>query len=304
MSLEQQIRRAIENGLKCREKEFIIFPFGDIGVRVKNCLNTCYGIEEAYIIDNHLCKYNPKIKDIAFLDTLNLKDYVVLLASTDSSKYDELKVCLLEYFPRESIVELPMMLKAKEEKIKRYTTLIGKYSYGPLCCDHRYIKSIGAFSGFGKGSNVVLNHPMEYITMHPMIYAGRADEEVEYEYDELKKRPWYFPGVQPHDIKKVNRRITIGNDVWFGENVIVTNGANIGNGVIAGAGAVITKDVPDYAVVVGVPARIIRYRYTPEQIEKLNKIAWWDWPDEVIRERYDDFYLDIEEFLEKYYFEN
>jgi len=62
MSLEQQIRRAIENGLKCREKEFIIFPFGDIGVRVKNCLNTCYGIEEAYIIDNHLCKYNPKIK--------------------------------------------------------------------------------------------------------------------------------------------------------------------------------------------------------------------------------------------------
>ena len=50
----------------------------------------------------------------------------------------------------------------------------------------------------------------------------------------------------------------------------------------AGAGAVITKDVPDYAVVAGVPARIIRYRFTPEQIELLNQIAWWDWPDEKI----------------------
>ena len=142
---------------------------------------------------------------------------------------------------------------------------------------------------------------MEYITTHPLLYAGRNYEAVEEDYADFKERRFYFPGVQPREVKKVNKRITIGNDVWLGENVIITNGANIGNGVIAGAGAVITKDVPDYAVVVGVPAKIIRYRYTPEQIEKLNKIAWWDWPDEVIRERYDDFYLDIEAFLEKYY---
>ncbi len=82
--------------------------------------------------------------------------------------------------------------------------------------------------------------------------------------------------------------------------MIITNGANIGNGVIAGAGAIITKDVPDYAVVLGVPARIVRYRYTKEQIEKLNKIAWWDWPDEVIRKRYDDFYIGIDDFIKKY----
>lgn len=52
--------------------------------------------------------------------------------------------------------------------------------------------------------------------------------------------------------------------MWLGQNVLITNGSNIGNGVIAGAGTIITKDVPEYAVVVGVPARIIRYRYTPE----------------------------------------
>ncbi|MBR6669381.1 MAG: CatB-related O-acetyltransferase, partial [Ruminococcus sp.] len=93
-------------------------------------------------------------------------------------------------------------------------------------------------------------------------------------------------------VKKL-KRSKIGNDVWFGKNVLITNGANIGNGVIAGAGAVITKDVPDYAIVGGVPARIIRYRYTPEQIEALNKIQWWNWSDDEIRERYDDFFISL-----------
>ena len=62
----------------------------------------------------------------------------------------------------------------------------------------------------------------------------------------------------------------------------------------------ISKDIPDYAVVVGVPARIIRYRYTKEQIETLNKIAWWNWTDEKIRECFDDFYLEIEKFIKKH----
>lgn len=109
-----------------------------------------------------------------------------------------------------------------------------------------------------------------------------------------------FRGVEPKGRAEKLHRITIGNDVWLGANVIITNGANIGNGVIAGAGAVITKDVPDYAIVAGVPARIIRYRYTPEQIEALNRIQWWNWSDEEIRERYEDFYIPIEEFIAKY----
>jgi Acetyltransferase (isoleucine patch superfamily) len=83
----------------------------------------------------------------------------------------------------------------------------------------------------------------------------------------------------------------------LGKNVIITNGSNIGNGVIAAACAVITKDVPDYAVVAGIPARIMKYRYSSAQIDKLNKIAWWDWSDETIRLCYNDFYEDIETFI-------
>lgn len=62
----------------------------------------------------------------------------------------------------------------------------------------------------------------------------------------------------------------------------------------------ITRNVPDYAVVAGAPARTVRYRYSEEQIKDLNKIAWWDWTDEKIREYYDDFYLDVEEFIHKF----
>jgi serine acetyltransferase len=61
-------------------------------------------------------------------------------------------------------------------------------------------------------------------------------------------------------------------------------GAKIGNGAVIGAGAVVTKDVPDYAIVGGVPAKIIRYRFEPEEIEALNRIKWWDWPDKKIKE--------------------
>ena len=75
----------------------------------------------------------------------------------------------------------------------------------------------------------------------------------------------------------------------------------IGNGAIIGAGSIVIRDVPDYAVVVGVPGRVIRYRYENNVIEKLNRISWWDWTDDILRERFDDLYLDVNEFVEKYY---
>ena len=97
------------------------------------------------------------------------------------------------------------------------------------------------------------------------------------------------------------QRIKIGHDVWFGKNVTVTTSVStIGNGVIAAAGAIITKDIPDYAIVAGVPARVIRYRYSDSQIKSLNRIRWWDWTDDEIRSRFEDFYIPIEDFIKKY----
>ena len=80
-----------------------------------------------------------------------------------------------------------------------------------------------------------------------------------------------------------NERVIIGNDVLISLNAIILSGVKIGNGAVVGAGAVVTKDVPPYAVVAGVPAKVIRYRLPQEQIELLETIQWWDWPLEKIR---------------------
>lgn len=97
----------------------------------------------------------------------------------------------------------------------------------------------------------------------------------------------------------IDLKINIGNDVWVGQGANFLYGVTIGNGAIIGAYTVVAKDVPAYAVVVGNPYRIIRMRFTPEQIEELNKINWWDWDSKTIESRKNDM-KDIDVFLSKY----
>ena len=77
--------------------------------------------------------------------------------------------------------------------------------------------------------------------------------------------------------------VVIGNGVWIGDSVIVLPGVRIGDGSVIGAGSVVTKSIPDYAVAAGVPARVIRYRFSPQVIEVLRRIEWWAWPVDTIR---------------------
>ena len=84
-------------------------------------------------------------------------------------------------------------------------------------------------------------------------------------------------GYQPDQ-----RDTIIGHDVWFGHGALVLPGARIGNGVIVGAGAVVGGIVPDYAVVAGNPAQVLRMRFSPDEIAQLNALAWWDWPADRI----------------------
>ena len=99
-----------------------------------------------------------------------------------------------------------------------------------------------------------------------------------------------------------NKRTIIGNDVWIGAGVILLGeggGLCVGDGAIIGAGAVVTKDVPPYAIVGGNPARIIRYRFDEKTIRRLLALKWWNWPIKRILAAKDDF-VDVNLFLEKY----
>ena len=93
--------------------------------------------------------------------------------------------------------------------------------------------------------------------------------------------------------------IVVGNDVWIGEDALILDGVEIGDGAIVGARAVVAKAVPPYAVVAGNPARIVKYRFSPAEIEALLRIKWWQWPDEQIREALPAM-KEVSLFLERY----
>jgi acetyltransferase-like isoleucine patch superfamily enzyme len=94
--------------------------------------------------------------------------------------------------------------------------------------------------------------------------------------------------------------VSIGNDVWIGMNAIILSGVSIGDGAVVAAGAVVVKDVPPYAIVLGVPAIVKGYRFNTEVIQALLEIRWWNWDTKKIVENVDDFYIDIEEFIKKH----
>lgn len=93
--------------------------------------------------------------------------------------------------------------------------------------------------------------------------------------------------------------IKIGNDVWLCQGVKVLSGVTIGDGAIVGAYSVVSKSIPPYAVAVGNPAKVKKFRFGPRVRNKLLKIAWWNWEDDLIKERINDF-KNITTFVKKY----
>lgn len=99
-------------------------------------------------------------------------------------------------------------------------------------------------------------------------------------------------------IRPEARRVHIGNDVWIGQMVFIKEGVSIGDGAIIGAHTVVTNDIPPYAIVVGNPGRVIRYRFPDETVKRLLEMKWWEMSESEIR-RICDMFFSIEEFLSK-----
>lgn len=129
---------------------------------------------------------------------------------------------------------------------------------------------IGAFCSIGARTRIggLSRHPTHWLSTHPAFFSPRAQAGFTF-VDTL-----HFDEIAD---------VTIGNDVWIGAGALVLDGVTIGDGAIIAAGAVVTRDVAPYAVVGGVPARLIRFRYEDASIRALLELAWWSWPMEKIR---------------------
>lgn len=174
------------------------------------------------------------------------------------------------------------------QRVKVFHSTIGDYSYvGPNCriihCNIGKFCSIAGDSAIGMGTHS-LNHVSTASIFTAPLNGTRIKWTDKQDFEEYKT-------------------INIGNDVWIGQRVLVIGGVTIGNGAVIGAGAVVVKDVPPYAIVGGVPAKVIRYRFSPEVIEKLLDLQWWNLPDETLKEHIsffqkEDFSVnDIEDFI-------
>lgn len=150
----------------------------------------------------------------------------------------------------------------------------------------------GRYCCIASGVQVVNGmHPTkDFVSVHPAFFSVRRQCGMTYVetplYDELR-------------YAEDGAAVVVGNDVWIGTNAILLAGVHVGDGAVIAAGAVVTKDVPAYTVVGGVPACELRKRFDDETAEKLQKTAWWNWPEETLRQRAPAF-SDVTCFLEKY----
>lgn len=171
---------------------------------------------------------------------------------------------------------------------QNYTVPRGKHTYGPepIILGSREAalgSSIGKFCSIADNLQFIIkgSHMINWVTTYPFQSMWKMDVPL---YENL---PIYDP-------------ITIGNDVWIASNVKIKQGVSIGDGAVLATECFVTKDVPPYAVVGGNPAKIIKYRFTEEQIKALLKIRWWDWEDEKIKQIVPLLTSDnIDEFIEK-----
>jgi len=134
---------------------------------------------------------------------------------------------------------------------------------------------IGKYSSIASGAKFIFtaaNHTLSSLSTYPFPIF----------FDE-----WGLSGTNVTDAWDRKGDILIGNDVWIGYEAVILSGVTIGDGAIIGTRAVVTKDVPPYTIVGGVPARPLRKRFTEEVIEKLLKICWWNWPDHKVKEHLD-----------------
>lgn len=209
---------------------------------------------------------------------------------------------LMGKFVASAIPELRILKGAKDElyyiKSKSFSSEVS--AKAKLYHPYTIIKShIGAYTYIADNSYIQNTSIGKFCSIGPNFYCGRGIHPL----DTLSTSPMFYStlkqnGTSLSDTNKIieTKEVRIGNDVFIGMNVSVLDGVTIGHGAVIGAGAVVVKDIPPYAIAVGVPAKVAKYRFDNSVIDDLLRIKWWDFPEEKLKDVERDFF-DVEKFI-------
>jgi phosphonate metabolism protein (transferase hexapeptide repeat family) len=174
------------------------------------------------------------------------------------------------------------------ERVILREVAVGDYSYFERHAEAIYAV-IGKFCSIAANTRInALEHPLERITQHKVSY--RPNEYFRYRgVDEDFRR------------RRQAKRVIVGHDVWIGHGAVLMPGVSIGNGAVVGANAVVTRDVPAFAIAAGNPAKVLRPRFPEAVAARIEALAWWDWPDDRLFEAIPDMQkMPIEAFLDRW----
>lgn len=275
-------------------RKTVVWGASDSGLIVKRLLRE-YGFNQIFFVDKnadriknfHGCKVKvPDELDVAqhyvLVATLAVHESIEdFLEQKGFSEKDYLYICDNERYNKEDVFY-------RGCAVGRYT-----YGYEELLSEYPIASKIGRFCSINETARIWNNHSLDAVTTHPIL-----DHRLFFSKKEKEKRKFFIKKYGKHhdnaDFEnseiRDNRPVEIGNDVWIGANVVILPGVKVGDGAVLAAGAVVTKNVEPYAIVGGVPAKVIKYRFDKDMIDVFLQVKWWEWEVDKIEENIELFY--------------